>query len=229
MNCYQARRSISPFLDGCLPEGEMREVAAHFAHCTDCRYRKEQTLEIRNSMRHLPPVKPPENLTVRLQVVASRERARQYSTRDWRASWNTWAIDFRLWADNLMRPLALPFAGGLVSAVVLFSMLVSPIMMPVYSSSIDVPTALYTAASVKSAAPFFFAGEEEIAVELMVNEHGRIIDYNLPGGNHANEDLKRRIENTLLFTEFKPATAFGQPKAGKLLLLLSSSAIDVQG
>ena len=70
----------------------------------------------------LAPV--PQRLQTQLLVLASRERARWNSTRTLPLALRTWARDARLTIDNLMRPLALPFAGGLLSALVLFSMLV---------------------------------------------------------------------------------------------------------
>src|SRR5207302_196840 len=72
-------------------------------------------------MNHAPM---PAHLAANLRVLASHERARRVS----RASLSTrtqFVYDrIRLWFDNLMRPMALPLGGGLLSAVVLFSVLV---------------------------------------------------------------------------------------------------------
>jgi len=64
----------------------------------------------------------PVELSVRLRVTASRECKRQASRRDLAARVRA----FREWAQGFCRefvwPLALPFTGGVASAVVLFSM-----------------------------------------------------------------------------------------------------------
>jgi hypothetical protein len=58
-----------------------------------------------------------------------------------------------------------------------------------------------------------------------------MIDYTVLSGAGAlaNTTTRRRLEAALLFTEFTPATAFGQPMAGKLRLSLRNSRIDVRG
>ena len=67
--------------------------------------------------------RPSADLAMRLRVLASQESARRRSRASLRQSLRTWLIDFRLMADNLMRPLAIPTAGGFVSALLLFGVL----------------------------------------------------------------------------------------------------------
>jgi hypothetical protein len=129
-----------------------------------------------------------------------------------------------------MRPLALPFAGGLVSAILLFSMLV-----PTFSFSFqrtfgdDVPVALFTEPAVKSQSPFGYP-EEDLAVEVLVDGNGRMIDYTITQGPDLpkNSETRRAIENMLLYTEFTPATAFGQPRFGKMFLQINRTHVNVK-
>jgi hypothetical protein len=130
---------------------------------------------------------------------------------------------------NLMRPLAIPAAGGLVSALVLFSILTPPLTIGVVSANNDIPTVLYTEASLKSV-PFVY-GDDDIVVELTIDEQGNMVDYKLPTRSHLDEspDLRRLFESNLLFTKFTPATTFGQPMVGKVRISFRASRIDVKG
>ena len=132
-----------------------------------------------------------------------------------------------------MRPLALPAVGGLCSAIFLFSALV-PTFVPAFAMGNatlgDVPTMLTTQPMVKYLAPVAFGGEDA-EVDLTIDDQGRIVDYvivSAPG--QTSEQLRRTIENNLLFTEFWPATAFGKPVAGTVRISFRSAAgIDVKG
>ncbi|MGH9558318.1 MAG: energy transducer TonB [Bryobacteraceae bacterium] len=177
-------------------------------------------------LRSLPKCLPPPGLRASLLVDASREsRRRVYGIRAQIAD------RMRLFSDNLMRPLALPFAGGLVSAVVLFSMFLSPIRTVRASSrGLDVPTGLFTEATIKGTAPIA-ASPGDVIVDVTVDGDGRMVDFAIVGGSAPrNEALRMSIENVLLMTRWTPATSLGQPVAGKVRLALHlSSTIDVKG
>jgi len=192
----------------------------HSENQTDRRVQRENELLL-NSLRSLPARIPPNQLTTRLRVMASRERAR-------RLRHAAGPFDYlRIWADNLMRPLALPFAGGLVSAIVLFSMLVPglPSISRTAFADSDVPTILYTEASLKSPLPFGLH-DDEIIIDLLIDEEGCVIDYTLPPGP-MNPAIRRNIENNLLFARFNPATTFGRAMPARLRFRLSQ--IEVKG
>ena len=126
-----------------------------------------------------------------------------------------------------MRPLAVPLAGGICSAVLLFALLV-----PSFSwvpSAQDVPIGLSTAATVKSMAPIGFEDGEAV-VDVTIDDQGRLVDFNiLHSHGPANDSFCRSVENALLFTVFTPGTAFGQPVGGKLRLTFRSSSVEVKG
>lgn len=177
-----------------------------------------------SALRNLPRRLPPPGLTSSLRVIASRERSRI-------GRQGIAAIDrMRLFADNLMRPLALPFAGGVFSTVVLFSMWLVPTYPVRGSNTFDAPTMLTTEAAVKRIGPVGASGGEVI-VDVIIDGQGRMVDYTIVSGHSglSNDALRRNIENILIFTEFTPATAFGQPMSGKMRLQLGSSRIDVKG
>jgi len=222
IRCWMTQRQLSAYVDGALPAADRRLVGEHADRCRDCALKLDQLTRTRANVRTLPPVMAPERLTVALRVAASRERARRLERLDWRSS-----LQFRL--ENLMRPLALPFAGGLVSAVFLFSMLAPSYPMQGKDDSNDVPTMLYTEATVKSVVPFLI-GTDEVVVDLVIDEQGSVVDYQFDNGVAVkNPALRRAIEANLLFTRFTPATTFGQPTFSRLRLTFRHSYIDVKG
>jgi hypothetical protein len=176
------------------------------------------------SLRRLVP--SPE-LSESLRVMASRERARLLQGRQMPFSDRA-----RLFVDNLMRPLALPFAGGIFSAVVLFGMWVIPTYPLRGSITGDVPTGLSTQAAIQQTGPVDVSGDAvvDVTVEPLADGTGRMLDYHIVSGNVPDDQaLRRSSESFLIFTVFKPATALGQPVVGKIRLSLQSSQIDVKG
>lgn len=132
---------------------------------------------------------------------------------------------------NLMRPLALPFAGSIFSTVALFSICVMP-MYPLRGAddSFDVPTGLTTEATVKSTAAIG-GGVGEVVVDVTVDGAGRMIDYKIVSGFSVltTAQVRRNLENQLIFTEFRPGTHFGQPTSGKIRISFRNSEVDVKG
>jgi hypothetical protein len=197
------------------------------------RYRRDDlrnTDSIGESLRSLSVKVPPAELRTSLRVIASRERQRRLEHRNLAAIWTTWRENIQLFLDNAVLSLALPFAGGVFSTVVLFSMFVVPAYPLLSSSDSDVPTILNTPVAVKSMAPFS-VGDTDVVVDVTVDEQGRMLDYAIVAGASvlANPQMRRRLENALVFSNFTPATTFGQPMISKMRLWFHSSRIDVRG
>jgi hypothetical protein len=214
-------------LDGAVSDDERSEIRRHLGSCQLCARESEKYGDLRQTLRSLPRRTLPLDLTVRLRVVASKARMESVGGS---SPWSRWRDRFRLSLSNLMRPVALPAIGGLCSAVFLFSSLV-----PTFGSAFavtsrgDVPTMLATEPMLKCTAPIAF-GEGDAVVDLRLDDHGRIVDYsivNAPG--QQSEQIRRSIENSLLFTEFWPATTFGRGVAGTIRIFFRSSRIDVRG
>ncbi|HWZ31001.1 MAG TPA: hypothetical protein VNX18_06695 [Bryobacteraceae bacterium] len=180
--------------------------------------------QVIRALRSLPRLRPPAGLNSSLRVLASRELQQ-------RVQGLTRMDRVRLFIDNLMRPLALPFAGGVFSAVILFSMWVVPSYPVRAASTSDIPISVTTAAAVRRMAPIATTAGEDVVVDVAIDGDGRMIDYSIVSGDVSNDGaLRRSIEGFLLLTSFTPATgSFGQPVAAKLRLTLRSSHIDVIG
>jgi hypothetical protein len=199
----------------------------HLAQCPTCAQRAEQAYQLRRSLQALPAANPPAHLNTALRVLASRELARRNSRITAGAMLADWHSSARVWMNNLMRPFALPVAGGLLSTLMLFGFLMPSFIHPARIDSNDVPTALYTEASLRSTGPLFYT--DDVEVELTIDEQGRVVDYTLPPSVMRNPTLMRTIEGNLLITRFNPATTFGKPISGKVKLSFRKLDIEVKG
>ena len=88
---------------------------------------------------------------------------------------------------------------------------------------------LTTEPTVKFMAPVAFV-DEDVVVDLKLDDRGQIINYAIVGAlGPTSDQVRHSIENSLLFTEFWPATWFGRPIAGNIRISYRSSRIDVRG
>jgi hypothetical protein len=171
----------------------------------------------RQALLDLPVAPTPPELTARLRVIASHERRRRLHRHRWLE---------RVWleSNDLLKPLAVPAFGGLLSSVLLFSFLMNTLNVQQYLSK-DIPLGIYTQVSVDELSPFGGSGGDVI-VEVTIDRTGRVSDYSLPNGK-VSEDQLRQIGNLILFSTFRPATAYGQPVSGKILVALHH--INIRG
>ena len=226
MSCQTVRNSVSEFLDQRVAGEERSRVAQHLAGCRDCAAYFDEMSQLRHGLNNLRVAPVPRRLRTQLQVAASRERARWNSTKTFPLALRSSATNIKLGVDNLMRPLALPFAGGLASAVMLFSLLVPTLgFRPVVRN--DVPTGLYTAATLVEVSPVGVSSDETV-VELYVDSKGQATDYSVQQGQISPE-LQAHLNQMLFFSRFTPATWFGQPTNGRVLVSFRRVQYVVRG
>ena len=218
MKCSKVRTSLSAMNDNRLLEPERAAVVEHLAECTDCRRHQWELRFVTIALREAVPKRPPVDLTYRLRVLASHERARMIAGASWLST-----LRFRF--SQMWPPLAVPAAGGIFASLLFFAILAPSFTVHAgnYTAN-DVPVGLYTQVSILNPSPFEFNGCD-VMVELTIDENGAVSDYSIPGVQPSKDEM-RAIGNFLLFTSFKAATAFGQPVSSKMLLNISR--IDVR-
>lgn len=180
----------------------------------------------------LPARIPPSELTVALRVIASRERQRLLERRTLPTTVEAWLDRVRLESGEIMRSLVLPMAGGICTAVVLFSTWLVPTYPLHVNGGVDVvPTMLSrteatVSATVTGTSAIGLSGDA--VVDVTVDDRGRVVDIAIVSGMDLLQDADRRhrLENVLLRTQFAPATELGRPVSSVVRMV--SSQIDVR-
>ena len=224
MSCDKMHEMVSSLLDRRVTAREEESVLAHLESCRQCGAEFESMRELRGALRQLDTPELPARLAEDLRLLAWNERLRRLSRASFSARAQRWAARMQLVFDNLMRPMALPIAGGVLSALVMFAILVPSLAFP-HNFRNDVPLwMLYTDPALQEMNPVD-AGNETV-VEVTIDERGRVQGYVVTQGQMTPE-----IENNLiLFSRFSPATIFGQPTWGKVLVSFRRShQISVRG
>ena len=206
-------------------------LAAHQSQCAECSDFALRSHHQRRALRGLPVRNVPLHLAVNLRVMASKELVRRGARANLATRMEIWSEKARVSLNNLYRPLAIPTAGGLVSACFLFAAL-----MPSFAlqgpATADVPTAWYQAAEVYGLSPFG-GNFDNVTLDVRVDGNGRVIDYAVPAGDAGhlltNPQMRKAVENSLLFMTFRPASFFGQPASDTIRITLRRSHIEVKG
>jgi anti-sigma factor RsiW len=228
MSCDNVQERVSSILDRDVPVAERENVLAHIGSCRDCSTYLETQQEMRATLRRLsrPPV--PADLTAKLRVVASHERQRHLRKVSLSARWQAFQDRVQLVLDNMMRPLALPFAGGLVSSIMMFGLLVPSLTFqhafadqvlftyPDGEVVMLAPNGTYTLVPESENAPRIqradvAAPETANAVDLILDQRGRVFDWSVVQG-----ELTPDLANIIMLGEFSPATNMGVPVASKV-------------
>ncbi|MBI2688094.1 MAG: hypothetical protein HYX27_17440 [Acidobacteria bacterium] len=206
-------------------------LTAHGSQCPRCADFALRSHHQRRALHGLPLRQVPVNLAINLRVLASKERARRSSMVNWDTRLDLLREKTRLWLNNLWRPLAIPTAGGIAAAMLLFC-----VLMPTFAlqsqATADVPTAWYQAAEVYGLSPFG-GNFENVTLDVRIDMSGRVVDYTVPAGETCkwtkDPEMRRAVENSLLFMSFKPASFFGQPASDTIRITLRRSHIEVKG
>ena len=227
MSCEHVQELISTFLDGQVPGGETEKLLAHVKSCRECSASLATQQNLRSALRKLDHVPVPAALTANLRVIASHERARRLSHASIASRAAYLYGRAKLTFDNMMRPLALPFAGGLLSAMVIFGMLVPTLTFQhVFADELlftypdgEVVELGANGPSIPHdtrAVPRIERGdastpENANVVELVIDENGKVFDWSLASGQ-----LTPALKDIIMFSTFRPATLMGVPTSGKV-------------
>jgi hypothetical protein len=233
MECLKSTDAISVLLDPTESEQERLEMSAHVDSCQACSDAVNEYRRLRQGVRRLPARRPPAQLTRALLGIASRDRGRRVAWLSFTHAFETWSLRTRMTVKNMMRPMAVPVAGGLISALLLFATILPDFAREVHPIRNDVPSGLtvsFTGASVKDAS-WPVIGDTNIVVDLTIDENGRLTDYSIVSGATLirDETMRRRFESALLLSQFTPATMFGHPTAGKVRVSFRTSHIEIRG
>jgi hypothetical protein len=226
MSCENVQELISLLVDGRMPETEREKVLTHIGACWQCGARLAALQAQRTIMRQMAQAPMPADLTARLSVMASHERERRLGRASFSERLRRLSSKIDLAFDNLMRPVALPITGGLLSTLLLFGLI-----MP--SLSFSHPNGGYDFSTVPQgsivATPWNQGADDDAAdfpifappdqpksdyvniVNLSIDEFGRVADWSIVRGQLTDE-----MKDIIMFSRFEPATAFGVRTSGTI-------------
>jgi Putative zinc-finger len=223
MNCGEVKNLFSPYLDGQLSGTEMHALSRHMEECAPCAQEYAALRRTQQLLVRLGPKRAPADLALKLRVAISREAAHAR-----RPQFEGLLV--RL--ENTLNAFMVPATAGLVSAVLIFGLLLGFFALPgqLQASSADVPLMLYTAPQLEQSVfgtSLGSVGDNSVVIEAYVDANGRVQDYRILSQPDDADVVLPQVKNLLIFTTFRPALSMGRPTAGRAVI--SFSKISVKG
>jgi len=240
MKCATVRSNLAGYLDDGLVSAasdfERVQMRRHLDACEACREELQRYRKLSLLLSRAPRVVPPADLAIRIKVAAAQKQA----TQSWKLRWASMRDRAEILLDNVFRPLSVPATGGFFSAILVF-VLVLQMILPgttVRAVQNDVALNLMRPAKLVSLSdyPQSWAPEAQdlelsmphgLLVDVTVDSHGQMTDYTILSGP-TNQELRRHLDQMLLFSRFSPMLSFGRPTAGGHVVV-SFSAVRVRG
>jgi hypothetical protein len=222
LQCPQAKRLFSPYLDGEVTGAEMLALQEHLTDCASC---QAEYRALRRTQQLLASVKrpqAPEDLGLRLRVAISREAAQA------RAPFQGLLV--RL--ENSFQSFMVPAAAGFLSAVIIFGIAMAYFVAPsALQANNDVPLVMVNTAPQLQPSAFGLAlgtiNADSLVIEAYVDTHGRVEDYRILSDTEESKEVLPQVKQMLIFATFRPALSMGRPTPSRAVL--SFSKISVKG
>jgi hypothetical protein len=213
-SCSEIRGYFSDYIDGVCPAETIHSVRYHLLHCVACTSELERYEALQTELRHLSRQQVSPDLALRLRVQMSQELHRNVFQR------------FMVRLENVFRPVLFPsVAGSLVALFCIVLMLGAG--TPQSSNIPDVP--LVTPPRIQVLAPMNLdAGAQPLVLVTYVNAEGRVTSYKIISGKQS-PGLMQRLDQMMYYSLFEPATSFGRPTSGRVVLSLPARTITVRG
>lgn len=231
MECKQVLKLLNEYVDDSLSWQEAESMERHLASCSGCAGELHELKSLQQVMRSLGRREAPEGLDLRLKILASKHTG----------AWIPAGAINRL-RDSL-QPFAIPAVSGVVLTCVFFIPLLSIFFTGanLNASDADIPSGLFTEPRPQLLYPSqivqwenFQKVKEPITLEAEVRQDGTVRNYTVLKGPSDPATL-RSLDQFLYFeVRIDPATLFGRPTPGKVVLSLSfyptiNEKIDVVG
>jgi len=223
LQCPQAKRLFSPYLDGVVTGTEMLALQAHLSDCGGC---NNEYLELRRTQQLLVSVgrpKAPADLGLKLRLAISREAAQAR-----RPPFE----GLRVRLENALDAFMVPATAGFLSALIIFGIAMVYFVAP---SSLradnDVPLVMVNTAPELQQSAFGMTLDtieaDSLVIEAYVDANGRVQDYRILSDTEKSKEVLPQVKRMLIFTTFRPALSMGRPTASRAVL--SFSKISVKG
>jgi len=240
MKCNTVRTKLAGYLDDAISGGaqveERMRIREHLEVCEFCREELERFRKLAVLLSRVPRNLPPADLAVKIRVAA----AQSIPTQDLPSRMRRLRDRAEILLDNVFRPLTLPATGGIVSAILVFLVVLQLIAPGITVQAVpnDVPLNILQPAELITLSdyPSSWAPEQHdvelslphgLLVDVTVDQHGQMVGYQILSGPRSS-DLRHQLDQMLMFSRFRPMMSFGRPTAGGHVIL-SFSAVRVRG
>lgn len=221
-DCAAVRSEFSGYLDGAISGVEMAAISGHMQLCSECARDFQVWRDVQRSLGELGPEQPPDRLQARLRAAIAAERERG-------AHLPLLQRLLLLWKRSVA-PLALRLSGGLAVTIILAAGLSwifgSPVTVQANDDAMThlvAPRYMYSQVPPE---PISTQRDVPIVVDAMVDSTGRVYRYTVLEGP-MDRAVQVRLENNLLSSVFQPATVFGVPVRGHVVL--TYTGVSVRG
>jgi hypothetical protein len=196
--CAVIRSGFSAYLDGAVSGVEMAAISGHLQQCNECAKDFQVWREVQQSLGELGPQQPPARFQARLR--------------------------------GSIAPLVLRLSGGFAVTVMLAGalswMFGAPIAVQANDDAMAHLVAPHYMYSQVPPVPINTRRDMPIVVDAMVDSSGRVYGYTILEGP-KDAEVNVRIENNLLSSVFRPATVFGVPVRGHVVM--TYTGVSVRG
>jgi Putative zinc-finger len=204
-SCSEIRSYFSDYIDGACDTATIRSIRYHLASCAPCKDELERYQALQSELHGLARRQVSRDLGLRLRVCASQELHRNVVAR----------LMVRL--ENILRPVLLPSVAGSLVALVCIGFVLGE-LTPRHNNIPDVP--LVTPPRIEQLAPIDFdTGSGSLVLVTYVNSSGEVTSYRVLSGPHSPR-LMEHLDRMMYYSTFQPATSFGIPTSGRLVLSL---------
>jgi putative zinc finger protein len=223
LQCPQAKRLFSPYLDGAVTGTEMLALQAHLSDCAAC---NDQYQSLRRTQQLLVSVgrpKAPADLGLKLRLAISRqtESAKRGQFE---------GLVVRL--QNAFDAFMVPATAGFLSALIIFGIAMVYFVAPSsLQAGSDVPLVMVNTAPELQQSAFGMTldtiDSDSLVIEAYVDANGRVQDYRILSDPKDSQEVLPQVKRMLIFTTFRPALSMGRPTPSRAVL--SFSKISVRG
>ena len=216
--CAETRAGFSCYLDGALDGHSMGRMASHLETCGACATEFAAWRSLQNALGDLGPARPP----LELQAMVRDALASEIGTGRHLPPWQR-ALQF---AGQTLAPASLRLGAGFAATLAILGSAAWFLgtALPVQANDdhmahLNAPKFLY---SQQPTAPIVAEKAcSAILVDAKVDKAGRVYDYDLLDGP-KDAATRRLIEANLLESVFRPATVFGEPVPGHIMMMFTT-------
>ncbi len=220
-DCARAREAFSAYLDGVMSGVEMAAISAHIDICPECAAEFAAWRDVQSALAQVGPAHPPIRLQSQLRAVLAEEFSK--------GSHLPWMGRLRMQWDRTLAPLALRVSGAMALALLLVGGLGWLFAVPIAVQANDdgladlrAPRYLY---SQVPPLPIETRRDVPLVIEAKVDASGRVYDYAVLEGPGDDLHVKLQLEQNLLASVFRPATVFGVPVPGRVVLTYTGVSV----